>query len=53
MHFTGRTWRPPYEAHSVIIQATWSAICGHYTEMSVYVIDRTLSAFVPIDMIYP
>ena len=24
MHFTGRTWRPPYEAHSVIIQATSS-----------------------------
>ena len=22
MHFSGRTWRPPYEAHSVIIQAT-------------------------------
>lgn len=22
LHFTGRTWRPPYEAHSVIIQAT-------------------------------
>lgn len=22
MHFTGRTWRPPYEAHSPIIQAT-------------------------------
>lgn len=22
MHFTGRTWRPPYEASSVIIQAT-------------------------------
>ena len=22
MHFTGRTWRPPYEANSVIIQAT-------------------------------
>ena len=22
MHFTGRTWRPPYEARSVIIQAT-------------------------------
>ena len=22
MHFTGRTWRPPYEAQSVIIQAT-------------------------------
>lgn len=22
MHFTGRTWRPPYEADSVIIQAT-------------------------------
>ncbi|MCI8730374.1 MAG: radical SAM protein [Lachnospiraceae bacterium] len=21
MHFAGRTWRPPYEAHSVIIQA--------------------------------
>lgn len=20
MHFTGRTWRPSYEAHSVIIQ---------------------------------
>ncbi len=22
MHFTGRTWRPPYEAHSVIIEST-------------------------------
>ena len=22
MHFAGRTWRPPYEAHSVIIQVT-------------------------------
>lgn len=22
MHFTGRTWRPPYEKHSVILQAT-------------------------------
>lgn len=22
MHFTGRTWRPPYEANSVILQAT-------------------------------
>ena len=22
MHFTGRTWRPPYEAGSFIIQAT-------------------------------
>lgn len=22
MHFTGRTWRPPYEAHSCIIQLT-------------------------------
>lgn len=22
MHFTGRTWRPPYETYSVIIQAT-------------------------------
>ncbi len=22
MHFTGRTWRPPYEAYSVIIQTT-------------------------------
>lgn len=22
MHFTGRTWRPPYEAQSVILQAT-------------------------------
>ena len=22
MHFTGRTWRPPYEAYSAIIQAT-------------------------------
>lgn len=22
MHFTGRTWRPPYEAHTAILQAT-------------------------------
>lgn len=22
MHFTGRTWRPPYESASFIIQAT-------------------------------
>lgn len=22
MHFTGRTWRPPYEASSFILQAT-------------------------------
>lgn len=27
MHFTGRTWRPPYEAESFIIQAT--AGCTH------------------------
>lgn len=27
MHFTGRTWRPPYEASSFIIQAT--AGCAH------------------------
>lgn len=36
MHFTGRTWRPPYEAQSVIIQATsgctWQKcrFCGLY-----------------------
>lgn len=28
MHFTGRTWRPPYEAHSVIIQATSGCVYG-------------------------
>lgn len=28
MHFTGRTWRPPYEAHSVIIQATSGCTYG-------------------------
>lgn len=36
MHFTGRTWRPPYEAYSVIIQATTGCtydkcrFCGLY-----------------------
>lgn len=28
MHFTGRTWRPPYEAHSVILQATSGCTYG-------------------------
>lgn len=28
MHFTGRTWRPPYEASSVIIQATSGCTYG-------------------------
>lgn len=28
MHFTGRTWRPPYEAYSVIIQATSGCTYG-------------------------
>lgn len=28
MYFTGRTWRPPYEAHSVIIQATAGCTYG-------------------------
>lgn len=28
MHFAGRTWRPPYEAHSVIIQATIGCTYG-------------------------
>ena len=36
MHFTGRTWRPHYEADSVIIQAT----CGctyHQCHFAVYI----------------
>lgn len=28
MHFTGRTWRPPYEAQSVVIQATSGCAYG-------------------------
>lgn len=28
MHFAGRTWRPPYEAHSVILQATAGCTYG-------------------------
>lgn len=28
MHFTGRTWRPHYEAHSVIIQASSGCTWG-------------------------
>lgn len=38
MHFTGRTWRPPYEAQSVILQATSGCtyrrcrFCGLYRD---------------------
>ena len=38
MHFTGRTWRPPYEAHSVILQAAAGCtyrrcrFCGLYRD---------------------
>lgn len=40
MHFTGRTWRPPYEAHSCIIQLTSGctyhqcSFCNLYQEES-------------------
>lgn len=36
MHFTGRTWRPPYEAHSVIIQATSGCTYNKCTFCSLY-----------------
>ena len=36
MHFTGRTWRPPYEAHSVIIQATSGCTYGKCRFCSLY-----------------
>lgn len=29
MHFTGRTWRPPYEAHTPIIEATSGCTYNH------------------------
>lgn len=36
MHFTGRTWRPPYEANSVIIQATSGCTYGKCRFCSLY-----------------
>ena len=36
MHFTGRTWRPPYEASSVIIQATSGCTYNKCTFCSLY-----------------
>ncbi len=36
MHFAGRTWRPPYEAHSVIIQATTGCTYGKCRFCSLY-----------------
>ncbi len=36
LHFTGRTWRPPYEAHSVIIQATSGCTYGKCRFCSLY-----------------
>ena len=36
MHFAGRTWRPPYEAHSVIIQATAGCTYGKCRFCSLY-----------------
>lgn len=36
MHFTGRTWRPPYESHSVILQATSGCTHNKCTFCSLY-----------------
>lgn len=36
MHFAGRTWRPPYEANSVIIQATSGCTYGKCRFCSLY-----------------
>lgn len=36
MHFTGRTWRPLYEAHSVILQATSGRTYGKCRFCSLY-----------------
>lgn len=36
MHFTGRTWRPPYEASSVIIQASSGCTYGKCRFCSLY-----------------
>lgn len=40
MHFTGRTWRPPYEAYSVIIQATAGCIYHKCRFCSLYLDER-------------
>ncbi|MDE7207958.1 MAG: radical SAM protein, partial [Lachnospiraceae bacterium] len=40
MHFTGRTWRPPYEAHSVIIQATSGCTYNQCAFCSLYQNER-------------
>lgn len=36
MHFTGRTWRPPYESQSVILQATSGCTHNQCTFCSLY-----------------
>lgn len=36
MHFTGRTWRPPYETSSFILQATSGCTYNQYRFCSLY-----------------
>lgn len=36
MHFTGRTWRPPYEANSVILQVTYGCTYNRCRFCSLY-----------------
>ena len=36
MHFTGRTWRPPYEANSYIIQLTSGCTYGKCSFCNLY-----------------
>lgn len=40
MHFTGRTWRPPYEANSVIIQAASGCAYNKCTFCNLYKNER-------------
>lgn len=44
MHFTGRTWRPPYEAHSVILQATSGCTYGRCRFCNLYKDERFFMA---------
>ncbi|MFV0393601.1 MAG: radical SAM protein [Coprobacillaceae bacterium] len=36
MHFTGRTWRPPYEANSLILEVTTGCTYNQCTFCSLY-----------------